>query len=130
MLRILDGQLTLPGVTLTQLQRMVTSVMQQVGEDLLPLTNCTADGNFAPVQCRVNVTTREKTCRCVNKEGAHKPSNVEAYPGFPPCTGMRERERGEGRGGRKREEGEVVREGGREGEDVLLREQGGGAQAQ
>ena len=43
-----------------------------------------------------------------------RPSNVEAYPGFPPCTGMREGERG-GRGGRKREEGEEVREGRREG---------------
>ena len=58
----------------------------------------------------------------MNKEGVHKSSNVEAYPGFPPCTGMREgggreggrgRERG-GRGGRKREEGGLLgRDGGR-----------------
>ena len=55
----------------------------------------------------------------------HRPSNVEAYPGFPPCTGMREGEREEREGGRGKErgggEGERERrgrEGGREGEDV------------
>ena len=64
--------------------------------------------------------------RVVNKEGVHRPSNVEAYPGFPPCTGMREGEGRERRGG----EGERERGVRREGEDVSLCEQGGSGQAQ
>ncbi|KAL8575694.1 hypothetical protein ACOMHN_055883 [Nucella lapillus] len=86
--RVWRLELTIPGVTKTQLYNMAKWLAQRMGvaPTSLPLPNCTSDGNFARVQCRVNVTSQEERCQCVSKAGLLVDSNTQPYPGFPLCT--------------------------------------------
>ncbi|KAK7094470.1 hypothetical protein V1264_006027 [Littorina saxatilis] len=87
MLNISKSSLSVPGVTQTQLYNMMTQIMTHIDAQDLPLTNCTSDGGFSPVQCKVNLRSQAETCHCVNQDGTPISSNVLAYPGFPACTG-------------------------------------------
>ncbi|XP_076454496.1 uncharacterized protein LOC143289419 [Babylonia areolata] len=79
-------ELSVPGVTKTQLYNLAMLLAQSVHASTLPLRACTSDGNFARVQCALNLTDNAERCHCVGKEGFPRESNVVAYPGFPACT--------------------------------------------
>ena len=65
MMKISKSQLTVPLVTQAQLSSMMTRIMAKIEAKALPLTNCSADGGFTPVQCQVAVGGGEETCWCV-----------------------------------------------------------------
>lgn len=86
-INIRNGNLQVPGFTTTEMRAALELILGALDDEFLPLLNCTSDGNFAPVQCSLNLSTNKTQCYCTNAEGIPLSSNVMAYPGFPPCTG-------------------------------------------
>ncbi|XP_067662159.1 uncharacterized protein [Haliotis asinina] len=83
--RILNGTMTVPGVN--NAVSLVGNIMQRaLGSSLLPLTNCSVNGDFAPQQCKRDIYTGAERCFCVDRYGQEISSNVTMVPGQPPCT--------------------------------------------
>ncbi|XP_041368506.1 neurogenic locus notch homolog protein 2-like [Gigantopelta aegis] len=86
-INILNGTYTVPLIP-NAAQIVRTMLRGTFGSDFIPNMKCLENGDYAPMQCNVNIYSMNTTaCYCMNSEGMQLTQRVPDPMGYPACTG-------------------------------------------